>query len=33
MTFADNGQVETGAVSLFIIKDAVVKEVGKVDDL
>lgn len=33
MTFADNGQVETGAVSLFIIKDAVVREVGKVDDL
>lgn len=33
MTFDDKGQVETGAVSLFIIKDAVVKEVGKVDDL
>jgi branched-chain amino acid transport system substrate-binding protein len=33
MTFDDNGQVEAGAVSLFIIKDAVVKEVGKVDDL
>ncbi len=33
MTFDDNGQVETGAVSLFIIKDAVVREVGKVDDL
>ena len=33
MTFADNGQVETGAVSLFIIKDAVVREVGTVDDL
>lgn len=33
MTFDDNGQVQTGAVSLFIIKDAVVREVGKVDDL
>jgi branched-chain amino acid transport system substrate-binding protein len=33
MEFDENGQVKTGAVSLFIIKDAVVKEVGKVDDL
>ncbi|CAN5745906.1 branched-chain amino acid ABC transporter substrate-binding protein [soil metagenome] len=33
MTFDDNGQVETGTVSLFIIKDAVVREVGPVDAL
>jgi branched-chain amino acid transport system substrate-binding protein len=33
MTFDDNGQVETGAVSVFIIKDAVVREVGPVDEL
>lgn len=33
MTFGDNGQVETGAVSVFIIKDGVVKEVGPVDSL
>lgn len=33
MTFDDNGQVETGAVSLFIIKDGVVREVGPVDAL
>lgn len=33
MEFNENGQVQTGAVSLFIIKDAVVREVGKVDDL
>lgn len=33
MEFDDNGQVETGAVSLFIIKDAVVREVGTVDSL
>lgn len=31
--FADSGQVETGAVSLFIIKDGVVREVGTVDSL
>ena len=33
MTFDDNGQVETGGVSLFIIKDAVVREVGLVSEL
>lgn len=33
MTFEDNGQVETGTVSVFIIKDGVVREVGPVDDL
>ncbi|MEX0790946.1 MAG: branched-chain amino acid ABC transporter substrate-binding protein [Actinomycetota bacterium] len=33
MTFDDNGQVETGTVSLFIIKDAVVREVGPVNAL
>ncbi len=33
MSFDDNGQVETGTVSLFIIKDAVVREVGPVDAL
>lgn len=33
MEFDENGQVETGAVSLFIVKDAVVREVGTVDSL
>jgi hypothetical protein len=33
MTFGDTGQVETGDVSVFVIKDAVVREVGPVGDL
>ena len=33
MTFDDNGQVEAGTVSVFIIKEGVVREVGPVDDL
>jgi len=31
--FAEGGQVETGAVSVFVIRDGVVKEVGTVDSL
>ncbi|HEX2052308.1 MAG TPA: branched-chain amino acid ABC transporter substrate-binding protein [Actinomycetota bacterium] len=33
MSFAENGQVEAGTVSLFVIRDGVVREVGPVDDL
>jgi hypothetical protein len=31
--FGEGGQVETGAVSVFVIRDGVVKEVGTVDSL
>jgi len=33
MEFDENGQVRTGAISLFIVKDGVVREVGPVDSL
>jgi len=33
MEFEENGQVRTGAVSLFVIRDGVVREVGPVNEL
>jgi branched-chain amino acid transport system substrate-binding protein len=33
MTFEESGQVETGDVSVFVIRDGVVREVGPVGDL